>query len=360
MAQQPGNNDNSLDSFMIMGCVLVAFVFFWLFAHEQIVRACFALWNAEAAIFGLFSDRLTPFREWMNTHSANSVTWTQFTLVGNEFSRFTRWISVLILPLMALAVYIKAPKERHKRRLNMDTLAESESVIWPQVFPIVGKKLVDQDPTKGEWASSKHPRQFCHDLKLLDETGELLPSLASDAFARQLGPMFQGVMKMPIHYRALFAMFAARVQGKDAEAGEMVRHFAITTKRDGKPDFSSVDEWCRKYGKHRKIQKVASMHAYCNTFMTSMLQIARGKGICNDTDFLCWLKPMDRTLWYSMNQTGRRVAWTEAAGVRAHWLVEIISESKMETPMVGAAVTALQEELEATVDHDEDEIKFKY
>lgn len=360
MAQQPGNNDNSLDSFMIMGCILVAMVFFWLFAHEQIVRFCFGLWNAEAAIFGIFSDKLTPFREWMDAHSANSVTWTQFTLVGNEFSRFSRWVSVIILPAMAIAVYLKAPKERHKRKFSMDSLAKSEHLIWPQVTPTVGLNLVQQDQLKGPWASSVHPREFVHNLKLLDETGELIQSRAADAFARQLGPMFNGVMKMPVHYRALFAMFAARVQGKDKEANQMVRHFALTTQKNGKPDFSQVDEWCRQYGKHKKILKVASMHAYCNTFMTSMLQIARGKGICNDTDFLCWLKPMDRTLWYAMNQTGRRVAWTEAAGVRAHWLVEIISESRMETPMVNAAVVALIEELEVSIDPDEDEIVFKY
>lgn len=62
-----------------------------------------------------------------------------------------------------------------------------------------------------------------------------------------------------------------------------------------------------------------------------------------------WLKPVDRPLWFMLNNVGRRTAFTEVAGPMAHWLAEKVIGRKLIVPMVNQATTALVAALEEVV-----------
>ena len=107
-------------------------------------------------------------------------------------------------------------------------------------------------------------------------------------------------------------------------------------------DTSGADELLRRYSTdHKKLKQHA---CYTNCWMSALLEFARGKGVIACSKFI-WLRPADRILWYALNQCGRRVAWCEAAGVRAHLQVEDDQGKAITTPQVEGAVMALEESL---------------
>lgn len=102
------------------------------------------------------------------------------------------------------------------------------------------------------------------------------------------------------------------------------------------PDYDRFEKVLRN---HRKFQntitetfgskagiilaKEAYQHAWKNTAMVAITRLARKEaGVFPTANFL-WLKLLDRTLWYSLNNAGNAVSSIESAGVHAHYRAEI-------------------------------------
>ena len=81
--------------------------------------------------------------------------------------------------------------------------------------------------------------------------------------------------------------------------------------------------------------------------MMSMLEYARRNGVLPSSEFF-WLRPVDRKLWYVLNNVGRNVAWTEVAGIYGHWLAEKVNEGPIMRPYVQKAIEAMAESLKNT------------
>lgn len=84
-----------------------------------------------------------------------------------------------------------------------------------------------------------------------------------------------------------------------------------------------------------------SKHAFTSTALMSLLEAAR-EGATLAPSGLRWLKNRNRPLWYAMNCVGKKVAYPEAAGTFAHWLLE--KEAKIAIPHaeVTEAIEALR------------------
>ncbi|MGD9369234.1 MAG: hypothetical protein PVH87_26235 [Desulfobacteraceae bacterium] len=107
-------------------------------------------------------------------------------------------------------------------------------------------------------------------------------------------------------------------------------------------DVSGADELLMRYSTdHKELNQHAS---YTNCWMSALLEFARGKGVIACSMFI-WLRPIERTLWYALNQCGRRVSWPEAAGVRAHIQVEAEKAHLINAPEVEGAVLSLEQSL---------------
>jgi intracellular multiplication protein IcmP len=97
---------------------------------------------------------------------------------------------------------------------------------------------------------------------------------------------------------------------------------------------------------------VCERHAYVETALASALVFAREcGGVLASAEFL-WLKPVDRGLWYVMNNVGRRAFHPEAAGAMAHWKYELARKAPERAPHVDEAVEAMIEFLELQHAHE--------
>ena len=78
----------------------------------------------------------------------------------------------------------------------------------------------------------------------------------------------------------------------------------------------------------------------------ALLYRARQKGVLAGSQFL-WLRPMDRPLWYALNQCGGRAAWAEGFAAWAHYMAEEQEGKALTESHVAPAVASLREALSA-------------
>ena len=162
---------------------------------------------------------------------------------------------------------------------------------------------------------------------------------ASQVFRKQVGPLWQGVERLPIHVQALFGVFAARGMQDRKAASQLLQQISASS-AGGKLDFTGAKELMLKHKESPVVKLVSSRHAYVLTCMASMLMLARTDGVLATADFL-WLKPLDRPLWYTLNSVGRQTPFIEVAGPFAHWSAERALGRKMTQPMIDEATKAL-------------------
>ena len=94
-------------------------------------------------------------------------------------------------------------------------------------------------------------------------------------------------------------------------------------------------------------EKCLSIHAaYELPWFMALLYRARQKGVLASSQFL-WLRPLDRPLWYALNQCGGRAAWAEGFAPWAHYTAEEKERKTLTKTHVAPAVASLREALSA-------------
>lgn len=241
----------------------------------------------------------------------------------------------------------KNPVEKFKRVHSMDSLIESEKVIWPYIAPVIGLNLIKEDLNNGPWAMSSRPYDYVVKYNLLDKEKDLtsLNKMKTEKlFASQLSKMWESPHKLPKPTRALFAIFAAHgCKDKDLARDTL---YAIATSAEGgkKPDFTPAEPLFKKYAEDPRVLEIINKHAYVNTVMPAMLEFARSTGVL-PTSYFIWLKPINRTLYYTLNCVGRQTTFVEVAGIFSHWKAEKVARHPIEKPYIEPAVDGLEKAL---------------
>ncbi|WP_077216775.1 secretion/conjugation apparatus DotM-related subunit [Piscirickettsia litoralis] len=141
--------------------------------------------------------------------------------------------------------------------------------------------------------------------------------------------------------RLIFAIFSAFSCYKRDEAEQILDNLSKQASSNVESmNYSVAEPLLHKYGEKVSVQQVIQKHYYTYTIFSSLLLAARESGIVAPASFL-WLKKVDRSLWYCLNNVGRRAVFIEAAAVRAHWQAELKIGQPISIPMVESAVLNL-------------------
>lgn len=358
-APQQGNSDNSSAIlWYIAGGFLAAYAIWFVF-KAQIVRGYLTLKLLEVKFMSLFAGGYFDILQTrIQTALSNpaKVSMPELMTIGQSVGDFMRFPFVIMLFVLAVVVYLGNTTRVFKRTYAMKDLARLEKNNWPQITPVVELDLIKADIDKGPWAMAMTPIQFCKRHKLLEEVRPqrregmsrrewdkveviLRRGEANRVFALQLGQVWRGPERVPPHVRALFAVFAARINADSKEAARLLAQFSASS--TGKLNFSGVEALLKKHWNTKLVQQRVQQHAYVMTVMASMLEGAREDGVQASADFL-WLKPLDRKLWYMLNTVGRQTPFVEVAGPFAHWVAEKEAGCKLIVPMVEEATKALE------------------
>ena len=293
----------------------------------------------------------------LTTHPSK-VDFDDFSQVNVYLGHWMRYPVIAILLAMAAIVHFKHTSLRFRTAYSMKALRKSEVENWPQITPVLSLDLVKEDLEKGPWAMAKLPLDFCREYDMLEQKKKgdknvwaVKQGPAYRLFAMQLGHLWPGATRLPIHVKALIAIFIARAE-RDGRASHQFLSQIAASAATGKLDFTGVTEYIQAHQDSRIIKWLEKRHAYTNTLMASMLEIARAEGVLATAEFL-WLKPVDRRLWFMLNSVGRQTAVIEVSGLFAHWLAEKKLKQAIKTPMVKEAVVGLEEAIENILYVDE-------
>jgi len=354
---QDANSENSYAMLWVLALIFVLAAVIWHFFKNQLITFFIALKKYEILMVSFFIDNenMQKAIRWTEAANYTNITMQDVTVISTFIGEYLKYPICFILVVMGIIMLKGTASMRYTKAYNMDTLAQQEKDNWPQISPVVDIDLIAEDVGKGPWAMSMNPMQFARHYKLLKvemmadrkaawkqegvTKATVVRDLATQAFAAQLGPLWQGVDALPPHTKALYAAFLARVE-HDTDAcraylGKMSRSAA-----KGTMDYSLTDEYIKKY-QSKAADKCQKKHAYVSTVMVAMLQLARTDGVLASADFL-WVKPIDRRLWYVLNCVGRQVSVPEIAGVYAHYFAERELGRALTVPMVDEATNALE------------------
>jgi len=313
-----------------------------------------------------------------------------------SFETFVRMLELggygllLFTPFVAFAcayyIWKRSKAGRLSRVMNIFTLAKYVMSEFPQIRPAIIEDLMSKNPDKGHYRREDSPIRFAikhHLLKVyqVDFAGTLLSETSvptfdkplskkdgyflvedhyhrsisklhnrcildtnrtKEIFINQLGTHWTGSDNLPPMIRAIYAALITFVCADKDRAMELFAQFNRSwlppkKKNQASIDVTGVDQLIIKYEKNERVQEIISQHAFTNTLMSRLLQVARDKGRLGTSVFI-WLKVIDRTLWYSLNQEGGQCGWSEAASVRAHKLVELSVKGPVYKPCVDMAV----------------------
>ncbi|MDF3055212.1 MAG: icmP [Gammaproteobacteria bacterium] len=269
------------------------------------------------------------------------------TRIAEDVGRFVRYPLALLIAALAAYVASKNIGAKFTHVFNMKTIKMLEKDNWPQITPVLKNDLVKEDIDKGPWAMAMTPIQFCKKYNLLKEkmgkdgkpAQEVIPGAARQVFVMQLGPLWTDPNTLPMHAKALFGAFAACGNEDRASAFKLLHQIDISA-GTGKLNFEGAEKLFAKHMNSKLVLRVLKKHAYVLTVFASMFNLARTDGVFAASEFL-WLKPIDRKLWYMLNNVGRRTAFAEVAGPYAHWLAEKKWGAPLRSPMLDEAVKAL-------------------
>ena len=347
--------DSGLGPLWVVLAVFVGAWLLWVTAHAYLVTAIFKIRLAEIAVYSLFSSGLASVQ---NQIQGTLPAYATFSFVAQISHTVGQKIAIplaLLLIVLGGVLYRVSSNNRYRRVYSMNSLMQQEKNNWPQITPIIGLNLLNTHIHEGPWAMCMTPMQFAKKHNLLsqevipDETGlanratikaTIDQGKATRVFTRQLGRPWRGVDALPIHAKALFAIFIAKANADRGPATQLIRQISASASNSGKLDFSGAEALLKKHQGSKIAQKIISKHGYELTVMASMLEIARMDGVLATAEFI-WLKPVDRSLWFMLNNVGRRTAFTEVSGPIAHWLAEKLIGRPLLVPMVQEATIAL-------------------
>ena len=383
------NGRDSRDDHLFLWCAFLIFVFVVLpalyVAHaDEVNRPLLALAKAQIQVFApFFEEAQTAWARIVEADPA-SLSWETMQKVLSYTGSWIRWPFALLLVLFGIASIFMGRIGGLVRRFNMESLLKNNAESFPCLRPVVGRGkylLSPESHDSGLWRIARTPAQFAleHGL-LVNDAGEPftpeqalkngLPSTELPAWGHarldgekalavlteQLGKPFEGYEGLSPCRRALAVAFLAYAGGDKKGCVALLDAVSLFyIEKDGQAscplleDSDFAEKLKKQWERHTSVlnEKCLTIHgAYELPWFMALLYRARQKGVLAGSQFL-WLRPLDRPLWYALNQCGGRAAWAEGFAPWAHYTAEEKEGKALSEPHVAPAVASLREALSA-------------
>jgi intracellular multiplication protein IcmP len=355
-------SDSSTPIIVLIGLALLFGVLYYLF-RAQILSVLFAVKLFELKIISFFAPKYQTLIDWLAVTKINQVTWSDVMFLSKDVGYALQYPVLFLSFAFAALTYLFHPDSGFNEIETMKTLSEKMNPFFPAIQVVQSLDLVNEDINVGPWAMALTPIEFGKRYKLFSrdkETGKVLvnPLSARLVFSRQLGRIWKGVEDLTFHEKGLFAAFIAFTNYDRRSGDKLLEQMAGSATalnlRKGAIDYTGVDELIEKHLNSPLVQSILKKHGFVYTIFSGLLKAARETGIVQNALYL-WVKPIDRSLWYVLNNMGRRAVFSETAGVFAHFLAEESVGFAIRTPIVDSAVSALQVAADDRVIHDLEE-----
>jgi len=309
---------------------------------------------AAAHCFGVDTLRALPAGEAMNYFN---LTPDSLGAVSRVAFSFWRWLFLLgCLGVVYGAIFI-SKKDKFKTSFTLESFIKVQAKIWPVIEPIVAFNPAKHSarvpgsviPAKLPlFAESLSPEEWISFHEIPVEGGIPDRERTRQALALQLGPRWRGFGNLPLYMQGLLAAFALKgVQKRDESDDFLGRLSLCWSQEKGFVPTKDIVVEIKKYladpAIGGKALEIASRHAYRTTAILGVLKWSRYMGgVLAAAQFL-WLRGTDRTLWYALNNLGRRSFHMEGTGSLAHYMAEDAARKALPIPRLETAIVALNQ-----------------
>ena len=321
---------------------------------------------------------------------------------------FGRLGALVIMLLLWLSQRLSV-RERFAQTHSMQSLLARNVQSHPCLAPILnwGGSLLQEDVDSGPWMCARQPLQFAVENGLLRDARQgcvvSAKALLTDAhladpasclhggekllldrakaracFAAQLGPKFPGFARLPPYLLALALAFALFGLDQKGPSRKLLNQLSLSFRPSRparaltwslRPPFLRLPRQACPFriaaGLPMSFEAVQALFArkelasvirphnrYTHLLLYALFAFARRRGILTCAEMI-WLKPVNRPLFYLLNNYGRRTAWVEACGALTHYRAEEglaqqmpdFCGSDLEEPCVEEAVHGLAQAL---------------
>lgn len=227
------------------------------------------------------------------------------------------WLPVVV-SVLTIRTSLRHRSEKIRRNITASTLPEIMSEHCKAVIPVLHYGDLMNEDIKGQ-ESREHPAEFAKRHGLVNKA-VLDEEKTADVFLSQLGNKITSLSELKIYEQALFAVFASRVfdtfenNGKAQKMLDMLNSSCATGTwkgQPGYPDFSVIRNEIRYYIKSPEAQELLTYFQYPSTYLHMLHLRAMKRGKLVSSNFR-WLKGIDRSLWYVLNASGRKVPCIES------------------------------------------------
>lgn len=358
MAQeQKGKEDESLLVFLlVLGLMIGIPALIWFMNH------------AKLSYWGLYFAWLQmgivdwPFLPWVGNQRTEiammagnpaEVGLGQLLWVMTKASLLCGWLPVVV-SILTIRTSLRHRSEKVRRNITAANLPLVMSKHCPAVIPVLHYgDLLNQDIEGQE--SRIHPSEFAEKHFLVRE-GILNEEKTVKVFTTLLGPKVNSLSELRVYEKALFAVFASRVfdsfenGGKAQEMLDKLNRSCEYGQWNGKPgypDFNVIRSDIAKYMSIPEARELLKYFQYPSTYLHMLHAKAMKRGKLVSSNFR-WLKGMDRSLWYTLNATGRKGPCIESLIQMQTYRVEELAWSKgyrLISPPVADCIEAFKEVL---------------
>lgn len=274
--------------------------------------------------------------------------------VEAKIAHYYQWPMVACFIALILYIMYLSPHMKFRTTHTLESFIKAQSKMWPVIMPIVhfnptkssrvpGTAVPDKLPL---FAEALSPEEWIAWHRIPVTNGVPDREAARRAFLLQLGPRWKGTGGLPTYMLALFAAFALKgVQRRD-ECEALLGKLALSWTPG--PGFkltaeimSEVKRIIRDPEIGGKALEIADQHAYRITAILGVLKWARWQGGVLAPAQFVWLRAVDRTLWYALNNLGRRTFHIEGAGSIAHFMAEQSAKKPLPIARIDTAVVTL-------------------
>lgn len=367
---------------IVIGILVAPFVYATHAGSVNGMLLTIARWELRPFIF-FFEEAFERWKE-IGTLAPEQLTWEEMTAILSYAGSWARWPLLVVLAVLGGSALFMAKTKKLTRSFSMESLLVNNAESFPCLCPVVGKGkylLSKESFDAGPWRIARSPLQFAaeHGLLLKEKGNAFHPneilrdglgyadmpafgkadyyeSQAEKIFIEQLGEIFTSVVDLPPLRRALAAAFLAYAAGEKNTAISLLNAMSLAyVENNGIPSCPIVsaenfqNRCASVLQNHAKLLEdhLLIIHkGFQLPWFMALLTLARRKGVLAASQFL-FVRPLDRPLWYALNQCGGRTAWVEAFAAWAHYDAEMHDGDKHTIATVHFAVVSLKSALDA-------------
>lgn len=392
-----GNNDDSGLLFIVFFIILFLLVTFFYEKHKLLVNTGLktVIWG-QLAFFAPFFETPARILAWFERVNIGEHPFTTMLTLLSIAGSYFRWLTLPVTFFFIWRIFSGNVIQRYQFNMTAQALIRHNAQFVPCLRPVADRDLLSDDIDEGPWRVAQQALQFAVANRLLllpdktpvdadrkrnvrglvigkngiprenspclirpDGSFDKEKALSFDekktlcVFEAQMGERYSGKETLPDYKLGLAAAFMAFGCGNKEAAQKLLDHMSTTFKEEhGEKStvwsvaIADAGELFGKYESVEEVEEVFQKHGvYQVTLLMALFFFAKHKGLLACSEFI-WLKPMDRTLWYALNQIGGKAAWAEAAGPWAHYQFEEALGEAVEEKQCKEAAKALRYVLE--------------